>query len=209
VIDFNGSTLFISARSPFARRVRLAFIENGVRFDEKVFDVFNPAPELLKANPLGRIPVLRLPKGDVVIDSNQILNLFYSENSQSSLLPWGDEDKLAALKWSGLGVGICEKVVEYYLESIRPDGVRWQEILDENTNLIKATLSEFDKFIRDRETICSGGLTQADLDVGCGLGYLSLRHPWNWRHEHRAIARYFDGLSKRTSFETTFPPPQT
>ena len=57
-VDFQDSVLYISARSPFARRVRLALLENKIRFSEKVFDVFNPLPELITVNPLARVPAL-------------------------------------------------------------------------------------------------------------------------------------------------------
>ena len=51
MIRFHDSTLFISLRSPFARRVRLAFIEHGVRYHEVVEDVFKPSAVLIEANP--------------------------------------------------------------------------------------------------------------------------------------------------------------
>ncbi len=86
-IDFNKSELFISLRSPFARRVRLALLENQISYKEIVCDVFKPTAELIAVNPLIRVPVLRLHSGDVLIDSNLILQALYETLSDSPLIP--------------------------------------------------------------------------------------------------------------------------
>lgn len=86
-IDFNQSELFISLRSPFARRVRLALLENQISYKEIVCDVFKPSAELIAVNPLIRVPVLRLQSGAVLIDSNLILQALYETLSDSPLIP--------------------------------------------------------------------------------------------------------------------------
>src|SRR5438105_2764330 len=129
-LEFEGSRLMISARSPFARRVRLAFLEHGVGFEEIVLDVLKPQPELWAKNPLGRVPTLILRDGQVLWDSNFILQAFY-EGRSSRLMPQDRFARMECLKWSTLAAGLCEKLVEYYLEALRPEPARDPEMIAE------------------------------------------------------------------------------
>src|ERR1700746_892803 len=104
---FQGSTLFISARSPFARRVRIALHENGVDFQERVFDVFQPNPELWKANPLARVPALLLKNSHVLIDSSLILQALY-EGGGSPFMPKDTAKRYETYRWTAIALGICE-----------------------------------------------------------------------------------------------------
>ena len=126
---FQDSKLFISARSPFARRVRIAMLESGVRFEEKVVDVFHPTPELLAANPLGRVPVVRLASGMTICESQLILDALYQ-----APMP------LEMARWSGLFVGLCDRIVEQYLESLRPAAARDPEIFTDFERFFTGTL---------------------------------------------------------------------
>src|SRR5688572_17224298 len=105
--DFRGGELFYSLRSPFARRVRLAFLESGCPFEEKVCDVFKPTAELLAVNPLGRVPVLRLKSGPILIDSTLILQAFY-QAFETPLRPRTDSDQLEIFHWAALSIGLYD-----------------------------------------------------------------------------------------------------
>ena len=61
-------TLYLSLRSPFARRIRLALEELGVPYDVETVDVFNLPPAYDAINPLRRVPVLKTPEGTLIID---------------------------------------------------------------------------------------------------------------------------------------------
>src|SRR5437870_3915318 len=108
--DFDQSTLFCSLRSPFARRVRICFLENGVKFEEKMLNIFQAQPELTAINPLTRVPTVLLKNGEVLIDSSQILQVFYEACPESPFAPQG-VDKLLFSRWSAIAVGLCEKSV--------------------------------------------------------------------------------------------------
>jgi glutathione S-transferase len=203
-IDFDGSILFISARSPFARRVRLALREHGVSYEERVFDVFHPTAELIATNPLRRVPALVLRSGATLIDSHLILQTFY-QSVESPLKPWTADDAIISAHWSGIAVGWCEKLVEYFLETQRPAGTQDTEVLSECAEIVEATLRLFNQEIGDREFVASL-LTQADLDLGAALAYTSLRYRKDWEGKFPNASRYFRGLDARPSFEQTRPP---
>jgi glutathione S-transferase len=205
-MDFADSTLFISARSPFARRVRLAFLEHGVKFEEKVFDVFKPNPELAALNPLARVPTLRLADGSVLIESEKILEQFYRAHPGSPLLPAGESEQVSAHFWSGVALGLCERAIEFYMEGLRPEGTRDPDLLGEIRDVATRVLERFDAFIGERATIVPGRLTQADLDVGTALAYLSLRYSPQWRGRYSRASDYLQRLDERPSFQATRPP---
>jgi glutathione S-transferase len=207
MIDFNHSRLFISLRSPFARRVRLAFNEHGINFKEEVVDVFKPTPELTLRNPLSRVPTLEFSDERVLVDSNIILQAFYDSSYKSSpLLLQDDDDKLEALKWSGIGTGVCDKLVEFYLETLRFEEKRDQEVLDECHRGFENFLLSLESALCDKKFIAGAKLTQADLDLGTALAYMSLRYSDSWQLKYKNTNRYFQALNERPSFQKTRPP---
>lgn len=204
---FDGSTLIISARSPFARRVRLALREHGIRYEEKVEDVFHPTATLTDANPLARVPVVRLRSGLTLADSNLILQAFYdSFGGGSPFLPTDLGDRFEALSWSAQAYGLCEKVVEYFLETLRPEDRRDPEVLAEYRSIVERLLPQAEKRLAGRPSFFGSGLTQADLDWGTALAYMTLRDSSEWRERFPALAAYLDSLDARESFIATRPP---
>jgi glutathione S-transferase len=207
-IDFNDSTLFISLRSPFARRVRLALLENSISFLVEIHDVFNLKPAFLNVNPLGRVPALRLKSGQELIDSNIILQVFY-ENHVSHLIPKGTADRLEVFRWQALGIGLCEKVVEYYLETLKPKQDCDEGIKTELNDIVQRVLSRLEKKLERQSKdswIIEDVLTQADIDVGSALDYLSLRFSGEWKKQFPLVCDYLGRLNQRSSFRETSPP---
>lgn len=214
---FEDCTLLISARSPFARRIRLAFRENGVRYVEAVHDVFKPGPELLKTNPLRRVPAVLLKSGEVIVDSNSILSVFYEQGAPSRTR-WlrglaSARASAEAAHWSGMAVGLCERLVEYFLETQRPEAARDQEILAEIIPIADGFFEALERHLSDgRARILVAGdgqgeeLNQADLDLGTALAYTSLRYSPEWILRYPAARRYFEALNARPSFVETRPP---
>lgn len=201
---FNHSTLFISPRSPFARRVRLALLEHEIEFEERVLDVLKKNPELEKINPLRRVPTLVLRTGEVLIDSSVILSVFYAQ-TPSSLLPWDKTDQWVAAKWSGIAVGLADRTVEYFLESLRPIDKRDPEIISEFSEMVTDTLTAFETFISGKDTVLPLGLTQTDLDMGTALAYLNFRFSDGLGLKFPEMTRYLAGLNERPSFQKTKP----
>lgn len=195
-LDFKNCTVYMTARSPFARRVRLAFYESGVDFEEKSIEVFHPPnAELAKLNPLARIPTVVLRSGEVLIDSNQILQAFY---------PAAEFDPLVS-RWSAIGVGLAEKTIEYFLEMLRSEERRDPEVLHEFKTVLDWCLKDFEDFIADREIISPKGLSQVDWDMGSALGYLDFRYSKEWHERYPKSAAYLSRLEKRPSFQRTMP----
>jgi glutathione S-transferase len=210
--DFNHCTLAISLRSPFARRVRIAFLEHSIPFQEKVYDVLKPNPEFFLLNPLGRVPALQLQNGQVLVDSNLILQSFY-ENTPSEVVPPPlSPDRQEMLYWSALFIGVMEKIVEYFLESQKPSSQQDPELELELQHILQRVFQKVEqKLSQQREqkahTLLHFGLTQADFDLGITLTYLELRYPaWSDWAQFPHLQDFYSRITQRESFQKTKPP---
>lgn len=205
--SFEQATLWITPRSPFARRVRLAFLESGVDYQEKVCDIFNPSAELLAVNPVARVPILQLKSGEILIESHLILQAFY-ESCASPLKPQSEEARLSGYLWSAMATGLAEKTVEFYLDTLRPKAQHDTEIAEELNSMMGRILSRLDQALQKQasEWLCGKQLTQADLDMGTALTYLCLRYTTEWKNRYSHAAAYLEKLEKRASFAKTHPP---
>jgi glutathione S-transferase len=202
----NG-TLYVTPRSPFARRVRLAFLENGISYQEVMLDLMgNPHLEYFRVNPVKKVPAWELASGETLIDSNQILNVLY-RSIESPLATRGNE-LIESAYWTGLAVGLCERLVEYFFEGLRPAAQRDAELLEEIHTAISEALSRLETHLQanSRETLLAGGLRQVDLDMGAALDYLALRYSGDWKRQYPLSSEYLDYLSIRPSFLKTQPP---
>lgn len=204
IIDFQDATVYASIRSPFARRVRLAFLENQVPFKEEIRDVWKPDPDYTEINPLHRVPAVVLRSGQLLTESSMILDLFYRSPSRPFryLSP---EEMMAGYYWSGLFVGLIEKSIEYFLETLRPEAHRDPEFLSDLPQAAKRVLSRFEAAIDSRATLFADRLTQADLDIGSSLGYLEFRYSPQVLKAFPKTERYFRNLENRASFQQTKP----
>ncbi len=205
---FDNSTLYISARSPFARRVRVMFQEHGIAFQEKSFNVFEFNPELNKHNPLRRVPVLVLANGQEIVDSNYIIQAFYEEQRHSAWMPFDRDQKITAMNWSGIAVGVCERTVETFIETQRPLALRDSSVIAENKELLKDSVERFENYIGDKKFIVGSSPTQVDIDWVIALNYLQFRFSDLFGDKYPKSFKYIVNLSGRESFKNTLPPPQ-
>jgi glutathione S-transferase len=205
MLDFQDSTLLISLRSPFARRVRLALRETGIRHSEQIVDVWKPTEEITARNPLARVPTVVLKSGRILIDSNLILDQLYLAHPHS-LAPRDTELRLQMLEAGVLATGMMEKTIEYFFQILRPEAHRDQELMKEAHDVIPRVLTSIENTLESRETYLSCGLTQADLDVGTALRYLVLRYSADWRGKYPRASRYLERLEDRKAFRETMPP---
>ncbi len=182
-------------------------LENGIAFREIVLDLMgNPHPEYLAVNPLKKVPAWRLPSGELIIDSQQILNVLYAR-IESTLSPRPEELARCGF-WSGFAVELCERLVEYFFEMHRPEATRDRETLEEDHAVIGAAMDFVEEHFRKnpRATLLEGGLRQSDLDLGTALDYVTIRYRADWQARYPHAARYLAGLSERPSFRKTIPP---
>jgi glutathione S-transferase len=97
-------------RSPYTRRVAITLQAYGVPYEQQSLSGFGNRAEVRVQNPLGRIPVLVLDNGEVLVDSGAIIDhLDETYGRERALTPAAGADRRAVLKVAALMMGACDK----------------------------------------------------------------------------------------------------
>ena len=203
-------TLFVTLRSCFARRVRVALLETGVPFEERMDDVLAPSGDLIARNPLARVPTLVTRAGEIMVESGLILQHLW-DGLGDAAAPWRPADAAARRRadlFSGLAVGLNDKCIEYYFERTRPEAHQDPSILQEVRDCAARTLQTFERALEGgREHLVGDGVSFADLDVAIALTYMDLRVDRSWKERFPALAALQARAEERESMRRTAPPP--
>jgi glutathione S-transferase len=195
--------LFLSANSPYARKVHVALLEKGVPF-EPVF-VAASDPAVAAANPLGKIPALVGADGTPVYDSPVILQYLEVVAPTPALYPTDPSARIAALRWEALGDGVCDAVVARLLESRRPAERQDPSGMAHQAGKIARGLEAIARGLGEREYAVGDAFTVADIAIATTLGYTGLRAPELLAPFGELRARYAAMLA-RPSLAATVPP---
>lgn len=106
--------------SPFVRRVAVTLRFYEVPFDRRVLSVFTDFDEMLKINPLGKVPVLELGGGERLFDSRTIVDYLDSlVEPDRRLTPTAEPERRAVLRIDAVATGLAEKLYERGFELVR------------------------------------------------------------------------------------------
>jgi glutathione S-transferase len=195
--------LYCNPSSPYSRIVRATSVEVGLddRIELSFLNPWENPPELLKLNPLGRIPVLETENDGVIYDSTAICE-YLNSTGGGSLFPEAGPRRWRALVGRATGIGLLESLVPIRLELLRPEEHRSEMLKKRWHDSAARTLRALDA--SDLPTADAPHI--GDIALGCALGYLDFRFTdWNWRAEFPSLGGWYGPLAKRPSFETTLP----
>jgi glutathione S-transferase len=192
-----------SSASPFVRKVLVFAHETGLagQIECVKTDVWAEGSDIVKDNPLGKVPALITPDG-TFIGSALCCEYLDTLHTGRRLIPAEAPQRWRVLQQHSLADGIIEAAVAYIVETIRrPEA------------LIYAGMQERQraKILRTLDMIEAAGDLQGDIDLasitlGCALGYLDFRHPTiDWRQSRPALASWFAAFDERASMRATKP----
>jgi glutathione S-transferase len=172
--------------SPFVRRVAISLHLLGLPFTRNPISVFGDAEAMRQINPIGRIPSLVLDDGEVLIDSGAILDhLDEIVGPARALVPVRGAPRRAALRIIAIASGLIDKAGAIaYERNLRPPDKQHAPWLDRCAVQAASALAALEAAAPvgwwggDRPN-------QADITVGCAIGYVRLRVP-----EAMAAGRY-------------------
>jgi glutathione S-transferase len=196
--------LFFSPTSPYVRKVRVTAMDKGL--GERVTLVpcnpHDPGPELLAANPLGRVPTLLRERGDALFDSPVICAWLDQAGEGPALIPDDAEARWAVLRGEAMADGILDDAVGLVMERRRSSGEQNPAIQAMRLAAIRRALAWL-----DTETDwVTGPLNLAQIAVGCALGYLDFRLPeLGWGDDHPALAAWYQDFAQRPAMQATVP----
>ena len=195
-----------SHTSPFVRKVRIVLAEKKIEYEFVIDSPWLADSKVPDINPLGKIPVLLLDEETPLFDSRVIVEYIDNVTPNNKLFPAPNRERTEVKRWEALADGICDAAALIVVEKKRalerqdPDWIRRQ------LGKVRAGLKAMSEDL-GQQPWCTGeffGL--ADIAVGCALGYLDFRFAeLDWRQTHPNLARLYEKLEQRPSFQETMP----
>jgi glutathione S-transferase len=168
--------------SPFVRRVAVALNHFGMPFERQVLSVFQDFDAMLSVNPLGTVPSLILPDGEVIYDSRAILE--YLEDlapAERRLTPSAPARHREMLRIEAVGLGLAEKTYERAVEfSRRSPGTQDPAWVARLERQIGSALSWIESGLEARphaEWLVGDRMSRADLAVTVAATYAAEKLP--------------------------------
>ena len=198
-----------SLTSPYVRKVRVVMAEKKLDAQFVNEDVWGQ-DDILKSNPLGKVPCLVLDGGEAVFDSRVIVEYLDTLSPVGKLIPASGRERIEVKTWEALADGVLDASILARLEATwsgRAAGERCQAWIDRQMSRVHAALKSMSQGLGDKPWCNGTSFTLADVAVGCALGYLDFRFPAiDWRHDYPNLGRLHDKLAARQSFIDSAPP---
>jgi glutathione S-transferase len=189
--------------SPFVRKVLVVAIELGLdkRVERVPTSPGDPATDLPKENPLGKVPSMKLDDGTALYDSAVICE-YLDSLAGNKLHPATGAARWTALRREALGDGMMDAGVLARGEAIRPAGEKSEGFIAKQKGKMMAAAdsleAEADKF--------GDGLDIGLIAIASALGYLDFRFAAEkWRQSRPKLARWYDRFAERPSMKATAP----
>ena len=196
--------LMMAGPSPFVRKVLVTLHETRQMDDVEIVSVVaapgGTAPELVAANPLGKIPAL-LRESETTLYDSRVITQFLNTRAGAALYPAGNFDTLTL---EATGDGLMDAAVSMtYERRFRSEDMQSEPWISAQWEKVSRGLSALNtQWLAHLE----GPMDAGHIAVGCALGYLDFRHDdRNWRAGHDALAKWFEYFAARPSMVATAP----
>ncbi|MEF2070959.1 glutathione S-transferase family protein [Consotaella aegiceratis] len=185
--------LYYSTPSPFSSKVRMVARQCGVELDCVVVDTSQNPEELLEANPLGKIPALRLDDGRTVYDSRVICE-YLDRTSGTGLYPQEPDAWLWTKTFEATVDGILDAMILCGYEArYRPEEKWHQPWVDRQWGKAMRGLATIEASI-DR---LPPELGICQFAVASMLGSLRLRFAGRWEDACPKLAAWGEDFCRR------------
>lgn len=151
-------------RSPFARRVAISLKTLGIPYEHKRITAWGNLQEMRSYNPVGRVPALVLDDGEVLFDSNAILDYVdQMVGPEKALIPLTEPGRRKVMRLVVAAMGALEKMVHSVYERLMhpPEKVH-QPWIDHNLSQTREALAWLET-LPQTPWLESARLTQADI----------------------------------------------
>jgi len=164
--------------SPFVRRVAISLKLYGIAFEHADWSVGADFERIRRHNPLVRVPTLVLDDGEVLLESQALLDyLDELVGPQRALLARVGRERRTALKLMATAIGAADKAREQvYERAFRPPERRHEPWLARCRTQMHGALSELERYANERGVgrwLVGERMTQADITSVCAFTFLT------------------------------------
>lgn len=191
-----------SPRSPFVRKVMIAAHETGtadrIGCIRSVAAATRPNPDIMRDNPLSKIPTLVLDDGAPLYDSPVICEYLDSLHDGPRLFPAEPGPRFAALRRQALGDGLLDALLLWRGELMRPEGLRSEPHLAAFAVKADAALAAIET---EADALAATPFDIGHVTLGCALTYIDFRFADTlaWRPGHPKAAAWLETFEARPS----------
>lgn len=158
--------------SPFVRRVAATLNLYGHEWESWPLSTVTDMAEIMRVNPVGRVPVLYLDSGEALVDSAAILDHLDEQAGAGALTPRAGAERRAVMQAVAIGLGAAEKTVAAIYEGQRrPEALRWPEALAKLQAQAAGGFAALDAMLDGKEFLALGRLTQADVTAAIAYDF--------------------------------------
>jgi glutathione S-transferase len=198
--------LMYAKLSPFTRKVVVAIAEKNltskVEFVPTEVGHGKINPDLMRLNPIGKIPTLVTDEGESLFDSSVIIDYLDELQPQPRLIPPPGAARRRTLRLNAVGDGLLIAGILYKVELSRPAERQWPEMLKQQWAKVVKCLEFLDAELGAHGT----DVTMGEIAAGCALGWLDLRAPEEkWHEKHPGLAQWFARFGERPSMAGSRP----
>jgi glutathione S-transferase len=194
-----------SPTSPFVRKCVITISELGLQ--DQVFlaktatTPLNTAPEVIAANPLGKIPALIREDGPAIYDS-RVITRFLNDYADGSLYPEAHLWELLTLEATADAI-MEAAVLMTYERRMRDESEQSEGWIEAQWGKVSRALDAVEARWMSH---LQGPVNITHIGMACALGYLDFRHDVRgWRDGRRALTDWFEAFSQREDFKTSMP----
>ncbi len=196
-------------QSPFVRRTGIVLKTLGMRFDTKGLTTANDTAEISTYNPVGRVPSLVLDDGEVLVDSQAIIDYALEvADRDHRLLAASGPDRRAVLRLSVIAQGAMEKAVaSYYERGRRPKDKVYQDWVDRVDGQCASALAALDAAAAaGGQWLYGDHLTLAEINATAAFDFISRAVPYLMKdNAYPALAALAARCNELPAFAETRP----
>lgn len=208
--------------SPYVRRIRVLLAEKGLPFERDTDGWMVPTAEVLRINPMLRVPAMADVdpsraggEAQYLLDSKIIAAYLYDRYPQAPPPPppgavplqstmyhhkhrYDDENALFCLD------AATDSAINLFLLEL--DGIPGDKspYLGRQLERVRSCLTWLDELLAGRPTLHEGIFSYFDIAVVCALEWMMFRNRYPVR-DHRNLAQLIDRHASRPSLEATHP----
>lgn len=186
-------TILYSPPSPYSAKVRMAAAAAGFAIESRIVNANEEPAELLKANPLGKIPVLLTDDGGSIFDSRAITQ-YINRATGNALYPRNAAKRTEAEMLEALADGIGDCLLAHiYERRFRPEEKIHQAWLDKQWAKAMRGLDHLNANPPKLTKKPTGG----QIAARAMLGYLGLRFEGQWEKGRSKLTRWVKRFDER------------